>query len=313
MTAAYLFPGQGSQFVGMGADLYQQEPIARTLYDQADECLGFALSRLCFEGPEETLTDTINQQPALFVTSLAAWEVLKARGWRGWSAADSYPAPAFVAGHSLGEFSALAAAGSLSFTDGLKLVRRRGELMKAAGEQQPGAMAAILGLGAEVVAKICQEAADATARPVQLANDNCPGQVVISGDQAALEVAMQRLEAAGARKVVRLPITIAAHSVLMAPAAAAFAAAIEATPVCAPTIPIIANVTARPLTTEADVRAEMNAQLTSPVAWTGSIQHLSEQGVDTFVEVGPGDVLLGLVKRINRQARRVKFEVNGDR
>lgn len=309
MTAAYLFPGQGSQFVGMGADLYQQEPIARTLYDQADECLGFALSRLCFEGPEETLTDTINQQPALFVTSLAAWEVLKARG----SAADRYPAPSFVVGHSLGEFSALVAAGSLSFTDGLKLVRRRGELMKAAGEQQPGAMAAILGLSAEVVATICQEAADATGRPVQLANDNCPGQIVISGDQAALEVAMQRLEAAGARKVVRLPITIAAHSVLMAPAAEAFAAAIEATPVCAPTIPIIANVTARPLTTEADVRAEMNAQLTSPVAWTGSIQYLSEQGVDTFVEVGPGDVLLGLVKRINRAARRVKFEVNGDR
>lgn len=187
-------------------------------------------------------------------------------------------------------------------------MRRRGELMKAAGEQQPGAMAAILGLGADVVAPICQEAADTTGRPIQLANDNCPGQVVISGDQTALEAAMARLEAAGARKVVRLPITIAAHSVLMAPAAEAFSAAIDATPICAPTIPIIANVTARPLTTEADVRAEMKAQLTSPVAWTGTIQYLGEQGVDAFVEVAPGDVLLGLVKRIDRAAKRIKFE-----
>lgn len=305
MTAAYLFPGQGSQSVGMGAELYQQEPIARALFDEADERLGFSLSRLCFEGPEEALTDTINQQPALFATSLAAWEVIRARGW---SANGDFGAPIYLAGHSLGEFSALAAAGSLCFGDGLALVRRRGELMKAAGEQQRGGMAAVLGLDAEAITPLCSEAAETTGQPVQVANDNCPGQVVISGHQAALEEAMRLLAAAGARKVVRLPITIAAHSVLMSPAAAAFAEAIDATPLHTPAIPVIANVMARPLTTAADIRAELKAQLTSPVAWTDSINYLSQQGVDTFVEVGPGDVLLGLVKRINRQARRIKFE-----
>jgi [acyl-carrier-protein] S-malonyltransferase len=310
MTAAYLFPGQGSHFVGMGVELYQQEASARALFDEANERLGFSLSRLCFEGPEETLTDTINQQPALFVTSLAAWEVLKARGWPATTAnGDANHMPESVAGHSLGEFSALAAAGSLSFVDGLALVRRRGELMKAAGEQQPGGMAAVLGLDAGEIAPLCREAADTTGQPVQVANDNCPGQVVISGHQIALEEAMKRIEAAGARKVVRLPITIAAHSVLMSPAAEAFGAAIDSTPIHPPAIPVIANVSARPLTTAAGIRAELKAQLTAPVAWTDSIRYLGQQGVDTFVEVGPGEVLLGLVKRINRQAQRIKFEL----
>jgi [acyl-carrier-protein] S-malonyltransferase len=255
------------------------------------------------------LTDTVNQQPALFVTSLAAWEVLKARGWSLATAnGDANSAPEYLAGHSLGEFSALAAAGTLSFADGLALVRRRGELMKAAGEQQPGGMAAVLGLDADVIAPLCREAAETTGQPVQVANDNCPGQVVISGHRAALEEAMKRIEAAGARKVVRLPITIAAHSVLMSPAATAFAEAIHATPIHPPAIPVIANVTARPLTTAAGIRAELEAQLTSPVAWRDSIHYLGQQGVDTFVEVGPGEVLLSLAKRIAREARRVKFE-----
>jgi [acyl-carrier-protein] S-malonyltransferase len=223
---------------------------------------------------------------------------------------DTTITPEYAAGHSLGEFSALAAAGSLSFADGLALVRRRGELMKAAGEMQPGGMAAVLGLDADVIAPLCREAAETTGQPVQVANDNCPGQVVISGHQFALEEAVKRIEAAGARKIVRLPITIAAHSALMLPAAEAFGEAIGVTSITAPTIPVIANVSARPLTTAADIRTELKAQLTSPVAWTDSINYLGRQGVDTFVEVGPGDVLLGLVKRINRQARRVKFEVN---
>jgi len=300
MATAFLFPGQGSQFVGMGRDLYEREPVARALYDAADAQLGFALSRICFEGPEEELTDTAVQQPALFVTSLAAWEVMGARG-----EADA----AFVAGHSLGEFSALAAAEALSFADGLALVRRRGELMKLAGERQPGGMAAVLGLDAAPIALLCARAAAETGRTVGVANDNCPGQVVITGDETALTRAMTLLTEAGARKVVRLPITIAAHSPLMASVADEFAAAVDAAPLATARIPVVANVTARPIAAPDEIRAELKAQLTSPVRWTDSIRYLGAQGVDSYVEVGPGDVLLGLVKRIDRESRRVKFEL----
>lgn len=300
MTTAILFPGQGSQSVGMGRELYEREPAARALFDEADARLGFALSRLCFEGPEESLTDTAVQQPALFVTSLAAWAVLQERGEAG---------AAYAAGHSLGEFSALAAAGALSFGDGLALVRRRGELMKLAGERQPGGMAAVLGLDADVVTELCARAAAETGQYVAIANDNCPGQIVISGHEAALLPAIESLTAAGARKVVRLPISIAAHTPLMATVAGEFAAAVDATPINEAVIPAIANVTARPIQTAEAIRAEFKAQLTSPVAWTASIRYLGEQGVDRYLEAGPGDVLLGLVKRIDRQAQRIKFEL----
>ena len=300
MSTAFLFPGQGSQFVGMGRDLYDRQPAARALFDEADARLGFPLSRLCFDGPEEALTDTAVQQPALFTTSLAAWAVLTARGQ-----ADA----AYVAGHSLGEFSALAAAGALSFGDGLALVRRRGELMKLAGQRQPGGMAAVLGLDAAPVAELCAAAAAKAAGTVGVANDNCPGQVVITGDETALARAMSLLSEAGARKVVRLPITIAAHSPLMSSVAGEFAAAVVAAPLAPARIPVVANVTAQPLTTPDEIRAELTAQLTAPVRWTDGVRWLGSQGVDAYVEVGPGDVLLGLVKRIDRQAQRVKFEI----
>ncbi len=298
MSVAFLFPGQGSQHVGMGRELYDNAPAARAVFDQADEILGFPLSRICFEGPEEVLKDTANQQPALYVTSMAMLARMKEQNWE---------MPAFAAGHSLGEFSALAAAGAFSFAAGLKLVRRRGQLMKAAGEAHPGAMAAILALDVSTVERICQQASEESGRIVQIANDNCPGQVVISGDAAALAVAMALATEAKARKVVKLPITIAAHSPLMAPAADALAAAIEATPISAPQIPVIANVTAEPLTEPEAIRGELKAQLTSGVAWTTSMNYLLAEGVDSFVEVGPGDTLLSFSKRINRKAKRVKL------
>lgn len=286
----------------MGLDLYQQSPAARAVFDQADTLLGFSLSTLCFEGPEPELTDTVNQQPAIFTTSLAILAWMQAQGWQE---------PAYVAGHSLGEFSALAAVGAISLADGLRLVRRRGELMKAAGEREPGAMAAILGLDMPAVAQICQEVSvphspGRHGRALQVANDNCPGQVVISGDAGALAVAMQLAEAAGARKVVRLPITIAAHSSLMASAAAAFAQAVDETPIQTACRPLVGNVAARPLSSPDEIRAELKAQLTAGVAWRASMNCLLGQGVDTFVEVGPGDTLLSFMKRIDRNAKRVK-------
>jgi [acyl-carrier-protein] S-malonyltransferase len=301
MSYAYLFPGQGSQEIGMGREAYLQYNVARETFAEADALFGFAFSDLIFNGPEEKLTDTANQQPALFITSVAHWRVAVDRGW---------PEPAFLAGHSLGEISALAAAGALSFADGLALVRERGRLMKAAGVSQPGGMAAILALDVDTVGELCAAASEETARPVQIANDNCPGQIVISGDEEALLQAMELMRQAGARKTVRLPITIAAHSGLMSSVAQQFADAVDATPLQASSTPVIGNVSARPLQSVSAIRQELKSQLTSPVAWTGSMQYLLARGVDAFVEVGPGTVLLGLMKRIDRQSRRIEFNLD---
>jgi len=298
---AFLFPGQGAQQVGMGRDLYDAHPAAREVYDEADRILGFSLSRLCFEGPEETLTDTLNAQPALFTTSMACWRALEA------VAPGAFPAPSFVAGHSLGEYSALAAAGALDFAAGLGLVRERGRLMKLAGERSPGGMAAILGLDDAVVDEVCQQALNETDGFVQAANYNAPGQIVISGDKAALEQAMAVANDAGARRVVRLAVSIASHSPLMACIADEFRLAVESTPLRDPAVPVVANVTARPLASVAAIREEMVGQLTSPVCWVASVQYILNEGVTTFVELGPGQVLTGLLKRIDRSVRRVSL------
>lgn len=289
-SLAFLFPGQGSQFVGMGRALADQYPEARAIFDQADQVLGVNLARLCFDGPEDQLTDTINAQPAILVTSIATLRVIEKHA--------PHLKPTFVAGHSLGEFSALVAAGSLSFEDAVKLVRERGRVMKEAGALQPGAMAAILNMTREVLDEVCREASAATGRPVQVANDNCPGQIVISGDAAALDKAMALAKARGAKRAIKLAVSIAAHSQLMLPAARSFNKTLAATLFKALAIPAIGNVYARPIDL-VDVRDELEAQLTSPVRWTESIQYLAQQGVTTCIEIGPKDVLAGLVRRID--------------
>ena len=292
---AFIFPGQGSQTVGMGKALAEAEPLARETFAEADEILGFPLSRLMWEGPAEELNDTRNTQPALVVHSIAALRVLQSRlpGFQ----------PAFMAGHSLGELSALIAAGSMPFAEGLRLTRARGEAMHAAGGGQ-GGMAAILGMDIPALEAICAEASTADAR-VEIANDNCPGQVVLSGHKAALARAMELAQAQGARRVVPLTVSVAAHSYLMAPAQDAFNQAIAATPISAPAVPVIGNIHAQPLHTADDVRADLSAQLTHRVRWTESVRYMLAHGVNTFVEIGTGNVLTGLVKRIDRKTTRL--------
>ena len=289
-TTAFVFPGQGSQAVGMGRDLAAAFPAAKEIFDEADRLLGFALSKLMWDGPSGELNDTVNTQPALYVHSLAVWRVLALR------LPDLKPAA--LAGHSLGELSALAAAGALSFADGLRLVRARGELMKRAGELAPGGMAAILNLDIPALDKVCAEASR-EGESVQVANDNCPGQVVISGAKAAVERAMELAKAAGAKRAIPLAVSIAAHSTLMNPIQSEWNAAIQSATMNDSSAPLWGNVAARALTSAADLRADISAQMQSRVRWTESVQGMITSGIRHFVEVGSGSVLGGLVKRID--------------
>jgi [acyl-carrier-protein] S-malonyltransferase len=293
-TTAFVFPGGGSQFVGMGQALAQAYPAAQQTFAEADDILGFKLSALCWEGPEAGLSDSANFQPALLVCSIAALRALRA------SLGELMPA--CVAGHSLGEISALVAAGALSFADGVRLIRRRGEAMKMAGERHPGGMAAVMTSDASLLADVCAEASQLTGKVVQIANDNCPGQIVISGDHAALDKVFELAKARGIRRTVKLPVSIASHSPLMQPARDVFIAAVEATPFAAPHTPVIGNVQAAPLATPEAISAELKIQLVSPVRWTESVRYMLNQGVTTFVELGAKDVLTGLLKRIEAQA-----------
>ena len=286
----------------MAADVVGQYSAARTAFEEADDLLGFSLSGLCFDGPEEALTDTINAQPALLTASVAILRAVEsALGETEWQSEPG--STVFLAGHSLGEYTALVASGSISFADGLLLVRERGRLMKEAGERSPGMMAAILGLNEEAVAAVCADVS-AEGGIVQVANDNCPGQVVISGDKHGMEAAMEALPVAGARKVVPLAVSIAAHSPLMKPAATELQAAIDATIMEAPRVPVIGNTSARPISTVDEIRAELTAQLTGSVRWTESMGYALDAGATSFTEIGPGDVLTKLMKRINRKSPR---------
>ncbi|HEY7030668.1 MAG TPA: ACP S-malonyltransferase [Thermomicrobiales bacterium] len=296
---AMVFPGQGAQFVGMGEELAAISPAAKRVFEEADAVLGFPLTDLIFNGPAAQLEDTINAQPAILATSIAALEAL----WERLAERGAAMTPVMVAGHSLGEFSALVAAGALEFPAAVRLVRERGRLMKEAGEEAPGGMAAILGMEDEALAAVCAEASEGGI--VVLANANCPGQTVISGEVAALERAMALAKERGAKRATQLGVSIASHSPLMAAAAERFAALVAETPLREPRVPVVGNVTATPLTTVAEIADELSRQVASPVNWMGSVRTMIEAGVTTFLDLGPGQVVNGLIKRISRDVATV--------
>ncbi len=291
---AYIFPGQGAQFSGMGLDLYESNPMAQELFEQANDILGFSITDVMFEGTDEDLKQTKVTQPAIFLHSVILAKI-----------AGSDFSPDMVAGHSLGEFSALVANGCLQFEDGLKLVSQRAQAMQKACEFQPSTMAAVLGLDDDVVEKVCA----LTEGIVVAANYNCPGQLVISGEIDAVNKACEALTAEGARRALLLPVGGAFHSPLMEPAREELAAAIEATSFDQPTCPIYQNVTANAVTDPEAIKANLIAQLTAPVKWTQSVRQMIADGASSFTEVGPGNVLQGLVRKIDRSAETNSLSV----
>ncbi len=290
MKTAFIFPGQASQFVGMGKDLYETFDLAKNYFDRANDILGFDLKKICFEGPEETLKQTYVTQPAIFVHSAVVNELLR----------QEYDFTAQgMAGHSLGEYSALVAAGSLSFEDGLKLVQKRGQLMYESGKKNPGTMAALIGLSEEQVYALCNELKSEGV--IQPANFNSPGQIAISGDVAVIQKAIEKAKGMGARKAVELVVSGAFHSPLMDDARAGLQEALEKTEIKTAQVPVYTNVTAQPATAAEEIRSLLYRQLTSPVLWQKSMENMITDGFGQFYEIGPGKVLTGLLKRINRQ------------
>lgn len=293
MSRAYLFPGQGSQFVGMGKDHYESNPEFAKYVDKANEILGIDLTSILFNGPEDKLKQTEFTQPAIFLHSVALYKTLNAK-------------PEMVAGHSLGEFSALVACGAVGFEDALKIVRRRGELMQHAGTQNPGTMAAIIGMEDLAVEHVCEKAASETGKEVVAANYNCPGQLVISGYINAVEKAVEIAKEEGARMAMLLPVSGAFHSSLMQPALDGLREQLENIEINIPNCPIYSNYNALPTSEPEEIRSNLLNQLLNPVRWTQTLQNMIKDGATSFVEVGPGKVLQGLVKRTDR-----KVEISG--
>jgi len=292
---AWVFPGQGAQSVGMARDLYDNLDSARDIFNQADDALGFAFSKLIFEGPEDELLQTINTQPALLVASFACLEAAREIG------GNSLPAPAFLAGHSLGEYTALAIAGVFDFATAVRLARERGRLMHEAGQASPGSMAAIIGLGEAILNEVCQKS------DTVMANINCPGQIVISGAVDNIARAMEMATVAGASRAIPLQVSGAFHSPLMKPAADGLAEYVNSLSFQNPSIPVIGNTTGEPLTTAESVKTELLNQLLNPVQWQRTIEYMVNKGVPTFIEIGPGKVLTGLIRRINKEARTINL------
>jgi [acyl-carrier-protein] S-malonyltransferase len=293
---AFIFPGQGSQSVGMGRALAEAFPVCAETFAEADRALGTPITRVMFDGPADALTLTENTQPAILAVSVAACRLLASRGLE----------PAWLAGHSLGEYSAHVAAGTFTFADAIRVVRHRGRYMQEAVPVGEGAMAAILGLDADGVRRACQEAAEGAI--VSAANLNAPGQIVIAGAREAVGRASERARALGARRAVPLPVSAPFHCALMAPAQARLAPELRALPTADPRVPVVANVDAAPKRDRASAIEALVAQVSAPVRWEDVVRRLASEGVDTYVEVGPGTVLSGLVRKIHREARVLNVE-----